>query len=137
MPRLDRFLETSLYVDDPKRSAEFYRRAFGFAVTFEDDRLTAMTMLDQHILLLFKKGKSSGVNVIPGGIIPPHDADGRIHLAWGIADDELSAWRDWLTEQNIVIESETLAQRGGHCLYFRDPDGHLLELATRGTWDIF
>jgi catechol 2,3-dioxygenase-like lactoylglutathione lyase family enzyme len=24
--------------------------------------------------------------------------------------------------------------RGGHSIYFRDPDGHLLELATPGLW---
>lgn len=137
MPRLERLLETALYVADRTRSAEFYRRVFGFDKTFEDDRLTAMTMLDRHILLLFEQGKSNGVNVIPGGIIPPHDASGKIHLAWGIADDQLTAWRDWLAEHKVVIESETVAQHGGQCLYFRDPDEHLLELATRGTWDIF
>jgi len=27
--------------------------------------------------------------------------------------------------------------RGGHSIYFRDPDGHLLELATPGLWAIY
>jgi catechol 2,3-dioxygenase-like lactoylglutathione lyase family enzyme len=30
MPKLDRLLESALYVDDPKRSAHFYQRLFGF-----------------------------------------------------------------------------------------------------------
>jgi catechol 2,3-dioxygenase-like lactoylglutathione lyase family enzyme len=25
--------------------------------------------------------------------------------------------------------------RGGESIYFRDPDGHLVELATPGLWD--
>ena len=28
-------------------------------------------------------------------------------------------------------------ERGGRSLYFRDPDQHLLELATPGTWPIY
>jgi len=26
---------------------------------------------------------------------------------------------------------------GGHSIYFRDPDGHLLELATPGLWEVY
>ena len=27
-----------------------------------------------------------------------------------------------------------MATRGGESIYFRDPDGHVLELATPGLW---
>ena len=35
-------LETALYVADPSRSAEFYRRLFGFPTLLESDRLIAL-----------------------------------------------------------------------------------------------
>ena len=28
-------------------------------------------------------------------------------------------------------------ERGGQSIYFRDPDGHLVELATPGIWAIY
>jgi catechol 2,3-dioxygenase-like lactoylglutathione lyase family enzyme len=34
----------------------------------------------------------------------------------------------------IAIEGRTNWRRGGISIYFRDPDGHLLELATPGLW---
>jgi catechol 2,3-dioxygenase-like lactoylglutathione lyase family enzyme len=39
-----------------------------------------------------------------------------------------------LREQGVAIEGRTDWSRGGHSIYFRDPDGHLLELATPGLW---
>ena len=39
-----------------------------------------------------------------------------------------------LTEANVAIEGRTKWPRGGESIYFRDPDGHLLELATPGLW---
>jgi catechol 2,3-dioxygenase-like lactoylglutathione lyase family enzyme len=39
-----------------------------------------------------------------------------------------------LRTQGVAIESETHWARGGRSLYFRDPEGHLLELVTPGIW---
>ena len=39
--------------------------------------------------------------------------------------------------EGIAIEGRTDWSRGGHSIYFRDPDGHLLELATPGLWTIY
>ncbi|MEP7038442.1 MAG: glyoxalase, partial [Acidobacteriota bacterium] len=35
------------------------------------------------------------------------------------------------------IESKVKWERGGTSIYFRDPDKHLLELATPGLWTIY
>jgi catechol 2,3-dioxygenase-like lactoylglutathione lyase family enzyme len=39
-----------------------------------------------------------------------------------------------LSEAGVTIEGRTKWPRGGVSVYFRDPDGHLLELATPGLW---
>ena len=37
-------------------------------------------------------------------------------------------------EAGIAIKGRTKWPRGGESIYFRDPDGHVLELATPGLW---
>ena len=44
--------------------------------------------------------------------------------------EELDAWRDYLVEQR-VDSSEVFVRGGFRSLYVRDPDGHVVEIATR------
>jgi catechol 2,3-dioxygenase-like lactoylglutathione lyase family enzyme len=71
----------------------------------------------------------------PGGRIPGgFDATGRSHMAFAIGADQLEDWRQWLERNSVAVEGRVKWERGGESLYFRDPDGNLLELATPGTW---
>jgi catechol 2,3-dioxygenase-like lactoylglutathione lyase family enzyme len=88
-------------------------------------------------LLLFRKGSTTETAVLPGGTIPPHDGSGRIHLAFAIPATELDPWRKRLQAHGVLIEGEVKWPRGGTSLYFRDPDGHLVELATPGLWSTY
>ena len=133
-PQVNGILETSLYVESPTRSVEFYRRVFGFelidpdqkhAIT-DETRLCPMRAGDRSVLLLFKKGATADT-----------DATGAIHVAFGIARSELPAWEAWLAQQGIPIEEKKTWRYGGEALYFRDPDGHLLEVVTPGVWTIY
>ena len=131
-PTVNGILETSLYVERPTRSVEFYRRVLGFELIApeeditDDTRLCAMRAGDRSVLLLFKKGGTRDT-----------DATGAIHVAFAIGRAELEAWETWLGEQGIPIESRQKWKHGGQALYFRDPDGHLLEVVTPGVWDIY
>jgi catechol 2,3-dioxygenase-like lactoylglutathione lyase family enzyme len=69
---------------------------------------------------------------MPGGTIPPHDGHGPPHVAFAIAAEALAQWEERLSEHDVAIEGRTDWSRGGHSIYFRDPDGHLVELATPG-----
>jgi catechol 2,3-dioxygenase-like lactoylglutathione lyase family enzyme len=88
-------------------------------------------------LLLFAKGSSTRVAVLPGGTIPPHDGSGQLHLAFAISSAQLEYWRERLKSHGVSIEGQMVWPRGGTSLYFRDPDGHLVELATPGLWSIY
>ncbi|HEX4807573.1 MAG TPA: VOC family protein [Bryobacteraceae bacterium] len=130
-PKSDGVLETSLYIDDVARSARFYEKIFGFHVISDfGERGCAMEAGPRQVLLLFKRGAS-------GTIQSPHDGTGELHLAFAIAVSELAAWEAWLMENGITVEEKRTWDLGGVSVYFRDPDRHLLELATPGVWSIY
>ena len=134
MPKLDRVLETALYVDDLERAAQFYERVLGLPALSKDSRFRAYDVGGTSVLLLFQRGATLETMRLPGGTIPPHDGHGPLHVAFAIAANELPAWTERLAANKVAIEGETNWPRGGRSIYFRDPDGHLLELATSGLW---
>jgi catechol 2,3-dioxygenase-like lactoylglutathione lyase family enzyme len=84
--------------------------------------------------LLFHRGATASGADTPSGWIPPHDGHGPIHVAFAIGRDDLPAWEKVLALQGVTIESRVRWNRGGESIYFRDPDGHSVELATPGVW---
>lgn len=130
-PKTDGILESSLYVSDVARAVAFYEETFGFRVIIEfGERGCAMQAGAHQVLLLFKKGASRAIQ-------SPHDGDGELHLAFAIPARELAAWESWLEAKGIAIEEKRAWDLGGWSLYFRDPDRHLIELATPGTWSVY
>ncbi|HET6576794.1 MAG TPA: VOC family protein [Gemmatimonadales bacterium] len=133
-PALRGVLETAVYVEDLERSRAFYARLFGLPVMVGDDRFCAFDVAGRDVLLLFRKGGTPEPVATPGGVIPAHDGDGRLHVAFAVAREELDGWEARLRELGVAVESRVAWRRGGRSIYFRDPDGHLLELATPGLW---
>ena len=137
MPQLTGVLETSLYVEDLERSIRFYQEVMQFQKLVSDQRFCALQAGQREVLLLFRKGASTQPSVIAGGTIPPHDGSGQMHLAFAMSAQELEPWERWLEQHQVVIESKVQWERGGRSIYFRDPDGHLLEFVTPGCWAIY
>jgi catechol 2,3-dioxygenase-like lactoylglutathione lyase family enzyme len=131
VPKTLGILESSLYVSDVPRSVRFYEETFGFRVIKEfGERGCAMRSAERQVLLLFKKGASRAIQ-------SPHDGDGELHVAFAIASAELANWESWLRTRGIEVEEKRNWELGGWSLYFRDPDRHLIELATPGTWSVY
>jgi catechol 2,3-dioxygenase-like lactoylglutathione lyase family enzyme len=129
---IDRVLETSLYVDDLDRAARFYEDVLGLTALTSDSRFLAYDVGGKSVLLLFRRGFTLETVRMPGGTIPPHDGHGPLHIAFAV--DALADWEVRLEQHGVAIEGRTKWTRGGVSIYFRDPDGHLLELATPGLW---
>ncbi|GGW45490.1 VOC family protein [Arenibacter certesii] len=130
-------LETALYVSNLQVSIDFYKAIFNIDILIENQSFCALNIFNKQVLLLFQKGSASQGSSSSGGIIPPHDGFGNLHLAFCISEIDLFPWKEWLTKNKVEIESEYKWERGGTSLYFRDPDNHLLELATPGLWTIY
>ena len=137
MPRLNRIIETSLYVDDLDRARRFYGEVLELDQMLQTKSLIAYDVNKSSVLLVFKRGASAGTQVLPGGTIPPHDGSGPLHVCFAIDAEDLAGWETKLRAHNIAIESRMMWERGGTSIYFRDPDGHLLELMTPGNWPIY
>jgi catechol 2,3-dioxygenase-like lactoylglutathione lyase family enzyme len=120
-----------LYVEDVQASRRFYEKIFGFRLISDfGGRGCAMQAGERQVLLLFQKHGSLDIT-------SPHDGDGELHIAFAIAADALPKWEAWLAENGIAIEERKEWERGGVSLYFRDPDRHLLEVASPGVWSIY
>jgi catechol 2,3-dioxygenase-like lactoylglutathione lyase family enzyme len=133
-PPLSGVLETSVYVADLARAVVFYRNVLGLQVLATDHRFCAFAAAPCQVLLVFVRGTHLKPSHVPGGTIPPHDASGSIHCAFAVAEAALPDWERHLVAQGVAIEGRVAWPQGGQSLYFRDPDGNLLELASPGLW---
>jgi catechol 2,3-dioxygenase-like lactoylglutathione lyase family enzyme len=134
MPKITGLLETALYVEDMERSVAFFENVLELKAMFRSVRLTAFDAGRSGVLLLFARGAS--VDDMPSsiGVVPGHDGRGPLHMAFAIASDAYDDWRRHLSTCGVPVYSEVRWPRGGRSLYFHDPDGHVLELATPGLW---
>jgi catechol 2,3-dioxygenase-like lactoylglutathione lyase family enzyme len=135
VPRITGLLETALYVDDMERSVAFFERVIGLRAMLRTDRLTAFDAGRSGVVLIFRRGASRADMPSPIGVVPGHDGSGPLHMAFAIVADTYDDWYRHLTEHGVAVYSEVRWPRGGRSLYFHDPDGHVLELATPGLWD--
>ena len=136
-PKLDQVIETCLYVDDLDRAAAFYENVLGLSTMTSDGRFRAYDVGGKSVLLLFRRGATLETVRMPGGTIPPHDGHGPLHIAFAVSADELPDWETRLDRHGVAIEGRTKWSGGGRSVYFRDPDRHLVELATPGLWAIY
>lgn len=128
-----KLLETALYVRDLRTTRRFYEHILGLECLQATDSFCALG-IGAGVLLLFRRGSAAADTELPGGRIPGHDAGGRQHIALEVADDALPAWRQWLSLNTITVEGAVSWPKGGHSLFMRDPEGHLVELATPRIW---
>ena len=123
-------LEISLYVDDLEAAEEFYRRVLNLEVHSVQENRHVFLRCGPTMLLIFNPYESS-----TGDDVPTHGADGPSHVAFRITLESLEGWRRQLVQHGVAIEREIEWPGGGRSIYFRDPSGNSLELATPEVWN--
>jgi catechol 2,3-dioxygenase-like lactoylglutathione lyase family enzyme len=130
--QLKHILETCLYVDDLAQAEQFYTRVLGLRLESRQEGRHVFLRCGQRMLLLFNPLASREAS----DHFPPHGAFGAGHLAFGLHEAELADWTTRLEQQGVRIERVIDWPKGGRSLYFRDPAGNVLELATPKLWGI-
>jgi len=116
--------EAALYVTDLERAKTFYTEVLGLPVTMQFADSCFVQTGPTSTLILFDIGQLEGRE----SVIPAHGTTGAGHVALTIAPSEQEAWRQRLLAHGVAIEHEQDWPLGTHSIYFRDPDGHSLEL---------
>ena len=125
-------LETSLYVPDLDAAASFYSQILGLEEITREPGRHVFFRCGAGVLLLFNPEKTRQ----SGDDVPPHGAVGPCHIAFAVPEEEIPRWKEHLSACGIPIEREIAWPHGGHSIYFRDPAGHSVELASPSIWRI-
>ena len=122
----------TLISGDLERSIAFYRDTLGLGIVrdtpSDDDPDT------RHVWFGAVDGTPGRLISImeypqlPAGVVGTGSTQ---HFALAVESaEELDAWRDYLRGQGV--EATDVFERGGfRSIYLRDPDGHIIEIATR------
>lgn len=122
-------LEASLYVSDIARADEFYSRVLRLASIRKKVEREVAYRLGETVLILFRPDATRQQTNFP-----PHAAEGTGHLAFRVCQQDIEAWLAHLQSCGVKIEKDITWPRGGRSIYFRDPDGNCVELATANVW---
>lgn len=139
MPNLNGLFEAALFVQNLSRARDFYQQVVGLKKLQESEVGCVFIVAKGQLLLLITQEKARVPSKTPRGEVPacfigPGEPLGAGHVAFSVAEAEFDAWRTRLESKGVAVLSEVAWEPGGRSLYFRDPDGHVLELATPGVW---
>ena len=127
--KVKRVFETVLYAKDLDAAERFYREVLGLDVQTRVQVGIAFRC-EHGVVLIFNPDLT---NTADRGV-PKSGAEGPGHIAFGVEDDELGAWRSHLANCGVEIEMEVDWDEGGRSIYFRDPAGNSVELAPPTLW---
>lgn len=130
--RADRVLETCLYVNDLEAAESFYRDVLGLEFVIKSEGRHVFFRCGKGMFLLFNPDQTA----IKTGKAPTHGAHGQGHVAFAMDEADIDAWRSYLGNMGVAIETEVAWPGGGHSIYFRDPSGNSLEVTTKATWNM-
>src|ERR1044072_8480011 len=130
--RIKDILETCLYADDLQAAEHFYTTLLGLEVIARLAGRHVFFRCGHRVFLVFNPAKTREL----GTDFPPHGTDGPGHAAFAAKDDELPTWRADLEGNRVTIEHEIDWPNGGRSIYFRDPAGNSIELASPKIWGI-
>jgi catechol-2,3-dioxygenase len=127
-PILNKIKETCINITNIERTVNFYHQILGLEVITKNETLVFFRV-GSDLLLCFDTDKTKN-QTSP----PPHAARGIQHFAFECSTDDYEKWKDVIKENNIEMEAEITWESGKRSFYFRDPDGHCVEIIEPMMW---
>ncbi|MGH8004812.1 MAG: VOC family protein [Limisphaerales bacterium] len=128
-PKLPRILETALYVKNLPAVEKFYSKILGLPLLTKQKGRHLFYWVGKDVLLLFYAPKTLKDKSTP------HGAKGPGHLAFEVSQKDYGLWKKCLAEKKVKILEEVIWKKPNfRSIYFHDPSGNVLEIATPGIW---
>ncbi len=126
-------LETCIYAGDLNAAEVFYRSVLGLEAFQRAPGRHVFFRCGPHaVFLVFNPEATAKPDMKLG--VPMHGATGPGHVTFSIREADLPVWQERLGTQGVEIEKEVDLPGGGRSIYFRDPAGNSVELASPRIW---
>jgi lactoylglutathione lyase len=116
----------TLFTEDLEGTKEFYRRAFGLPVMFEDDDSAVFNFGNTIINLL---RSTAAIELIQPATVAARDSGSRIQLTIEV-DDVDGTCADLASRGVAILNGPMDRPWGVRTASFSDPAGHIWEIAT-------
>lgn len=130
MQQVNQIKETALYVKDLDQTENFYHDKLELEVISKEKKRHIFFKAGSSILLCFLADATK-----QSGTLPPHFGEGQMHIAFEVPRAKYRETKEWIREKGIDIEHVQDWGDEYQSFYFRDPDGHSLEIVPAGMWD--
>lgn len=135
--RIPAVLETVVYCEDLPAAEAFYAGVLGLEPFQRVEGRHVFFRAGPGVFLVFNPTVTGrDRTIVNGAPVPLHGTRGPGHVAFRVPESQLESWRRRLDRAGIEIESEVRWNSGGRSIYFRDPAGNSVELATASTWGL-
>ncbi len=129
--KINGVLETALYAEDLHAAEAFYREVLGLELFATEYPRHLFFRCGHGMLLIFNPRET-----LLGKDLPAHGAHGPQHVAFSVPAQELESWKEKLQQHGVTIDQEVDWPNGARSIYFADPAGNSLELASPSLWNL-
>ena len=130
--KVNSVLESCIYVDDLDAAESFYTDVLGLTVLSRKQDRHVFFRMQSQMLLIFN---TTTLQTLKDDL-PSHGTTGSGHIALAIQAADTDEWKAHLESHDVPIEHIADWGDGKQSLYFRDPAGNSVELASPTIWGL-